>query len=366
MRSHTPDGRFHTLDGMRGMAALVVLAFHIAQQHSLAALPFAGLAVDFFYVLSGFVVAHSYETRLAGGTLSLRQFVRLRFVRLYPLAFLGILLGTLLAASAAAVKGSVSLADVAAAAALAFLLLPSFVFPQWPTAYPFNPAAWSLTFEALANLVFACIARWLSHAVLVAIVLVGGAALVWLAFVQGGISGGHEQATVLLGIPRVIFPFFAGVLLRRLPAAPDSGSLAGGVLILVLLAVLLAPAGYDAVSALACVILLFPLVVWLGIENRPGPALERFFAAIGALSYPLYITQAAVLRVGLEFVRRTPLSPAQFALFALAEAGCALALAWLAMRWFDAPVQQLLRRRDRSGSAPASPRDAFARSRPAI
>ena len=54
-----------------------------------------------------------------------------------------------------------------------------------------------------------------------------------------------------------------------------------------------------------------------------------------------------------------------FALFALAEAGCALALAWWAMRWFDAPVQQLLRRQDRSGSAPASPRDAFARSRPA-
>ncbi|MBX9885510.1 MAG: acyltransferase [Novosphingobium sp.] len=352
--------RFHTLDGMRGLAALVVLAFHIAQQRTLAALPFAGLAVDFFYVLSGFVVAHSYETRLAGGALSLRQFVRLRVVRLYPLAFLGILLGTLLAGAAAAVKGSVSLADVAAAAALAFLLLPSFVFPQWPTAYPFNPAAWSLTFEALANLVFAGIARWLSHAVLAAIVLAGGAALVWLAIAQGGISGGHEQATVLLGIPRVVFPFFAGVLLRRLPAAPGSGPLAGAALMLALLAVLLAPAGYGAATSLICVILLFPVLVWLGIANRPGPALARCFAALGALSYPLYITQAAILRLGLEVVRRYQLAPAQFALFALAEAACAVALAWLAMRWFDAPVQQLLRRRDRADGARTSPRGAFA------
>lgn len=352
--------RFHTLDGMRGVAAFVVLVFHIVQQRTLAALPFAGLAVDFFYVLSGFVVAHSYEARLAGGTLSLRAFARLRFVRLYPLAFFGILLGTVLAALAAAVKGSVSAGDVAAAAVFAFLLLPSFVFPQWPTAYPFNPAAWSLTFEALANLVFACIARWLSHAVLIAIVLGGGAALVWLAYANGGISGGHEQADVLLGVPRVIFPLFAGVLLRRLPSAPDSGLLAGGALMLVLLAVLLAPTGWGAATSLACVLVLFPLLVWLGIANRPGPAFERAFAAIGALSYPLYITQAAVLRLGLEVVRRYPLSPAQFALFAFAEAASAIALAWFAMRWFDVPMQRLLRRRDRPGAASTSPRGAFA------
>lgn len=352
--------RFHTLDGMRGIAAFVVLAFHIVQQRTLAALPFAGLAVDFFYVLSGFVVAHSYEARLAGGALSLREFARLRFVRLYPLAFLGILLGTLLAALAATVKGTVAPADVAAAALFAFLLLPSFVFPQWPTAYPFNPAAWSLTFEALANIVFAVIARWLGNAVLLAILLGGAAALVWLAVTQGGISGGHEQATVLLGIPRVIFPFFAGVLLRRLPVAPRSGTLAGVALIAVLLGVLLAPGGWGAASALLCVIALFPFTVWLGIANRPGPALERVFAVIGALSYPLYITQAAVLRLGLEVLRRLSLSPAQFAVFALAEAGCAVALAWIAMRWFDAPVQRLLRRRDRASAAPATARGAFA------
>lgn len=352
--------RFHTLDGMRGIAALVVLAFHIVQQRTLVALPFAGLAVDFFYVLSGFVVAHSYEARLAGGGLSLREFARLRFVRLYPLAFLGILLGTLLAALAAVVKGSVGLADVGAAAVLAFLLLPSFVFPQWPTAYPFNPAAWSLTFEALANLVFACIARWLSNAVLLMILLAGGAALAWLAQVQGGISGGHEQGTVLLGIPRVIFPFFAGVMLRRLPHGPRSGTLSAGTLMLVLLAALLAPSGWGAGSSLLCVVVLFPIVVWLGIANRPGPALERAFTVIGALSYPLYITQAAVLRLGLEVLRRYPLAPAQFALFALAEAACALALAWAAMRWFDGPMQHLLRRRDRGGVASASARNAFA------
>ncbi|WP_298169824.1 acyltransferase [Novosphingobium sp.] len=352
--------RFHTLDGMRGIAALVVLVFHIVQQRTLAALPFAGLAVDFFYVLSGFVVAHSYEARLAGGALSLRAFAQLRFVRLYPLAFLGILLGTMLAALAAAVKGSVSPADVATAALFAFLLLPSFVFPQWPTAYPFNPAAWSLTFEALANVLFACIARWLSNAVLIAILLAGGAALAWLAYANAGISGGHEQATVLLGVPRVIFPFFAGVLLRRLPAAPGSGVLAGGGLMLVLLAVLLAPIGWGAGSSLACVVVLFPLLVWLGIANRPGPRLERAFAVIGALSYPLYITQAAVLRLGLEVVRRYSLSPAQFALFAVAEAACALALAWFAMRWFDAPVQQILRRRDQPRTAPTGARGAFA------
>lgn len=352
--------RFHTLDGMRGLAALVVLAFHIVQQRSPTALPFAGLAVDFFYVLSGFVVAHSYEARLAAGDVSLREFARIRFVRLYPLAFLGIMLGVVLAVGAAAIKGSVSMADVASAAVLAFLLLPSFVFPQWPTAYPFNPAAWSLTFEALANAVFACVAHRLTHAVLLAILVLGGAALIWLAFALGGIAGGHERADVLYGIPRVIFPFFAGVLLRRLPAARRSGTGAGVGMILVLLALLLAPAGWGPVTSLVWVMLLFPLLVWLGMANRPGSGLERLFAVLGALSYPLYISQAVVLRLGLEVLRRQPLSPAQFAAFALAEAGCALLLAWLAMRWFDAPLQRVLRRGQPAAKAPKPRRRAFA------
>jgi peptidoglycan/LPS O-acetylase OafA/YrhL len=337
--------RFHTLDGMRGLAAIIVLAFHIVQQRSMAALPFAGLAVDFFYVLSGFVVAHSYEARLASGQITLRAFARVRFVRLYPLAFLGILLGVVLALAAAALKHTVGFADVASAAVLAFLLLPSFVFPQWPTAYPFNPAAWSLTFEAFANAVYAGLARHLGTGLLLAILVLGGGGLIWLAFARGGIGGGHDQADVLLGIPRVIFPFFAGVLLHRLPAARITGSGAGAAMLAVLLAVLLAPSGWGAVTSLGCVMLLFPLLVWLGIANRPGPALARFFAVIGALSYPLYITQAAVLRIGLEVLRRHAFTPAQFAIFALGEAACALLLAWLAMRWFDAPIQRLLRQR---------------------
>ncbi len=352
--------RFHTLDGMRGLAAIVVLAFHIVQQRSMTALPFAGLAVDFFYVLSGFVVAHSYEARLAAGEISLREFARVRFVRLYPLAFLGIFLGVVLAVGAAAIKQTIGLGDIAAAAVFAFLLLPSFVFPQWPTAYPFNPAAWSLTFEALANAVYACIARRLANPVLLGILGFSAIALVWLAFARGGIAGGHDQADVLLGIPRVLFPFFAGVLLRRLPGARATGSGAGAVLILALLGVLIAPVGWGAVSSLACVMLLFPLLVWLGIANRPGPALGQVFAVLGALSYPLYITQAAVLRIGLEVLRRYPLSPAQFAVFALAEAACALILAWLAMRWFDAPLQRLLRQKGPARAAAKPGRSALA------
>jgi peptidoglycan/LPS O-acetylase OafA/YrhL len=106
--------------------------------------------------------------------------------------------------------------------------------------------------------------------------------------------------------------------------------------------------------------LLFPLLVWLGIANRSGPALAQFFAVIGALSYPLYITQAAVLRIGLEVLRRHAFTPPQFVAFALAEAACALLLAWLAMRWFDAPMQRLLRQRPPAQPIPEATRGALA------
>lgn len=335
--------RFHTLDGMRGFASLVVLAYHIIQQRFEGALPFAGLAVDFFYVLSGFVVAYSYESRLATQTVSLREFAVLRFRRLYPLAFFGILIGVMLAVAASLSKGSMALSDIAQAAALAFLLLPSFVFRQWPTAYPFNMAAWSLTFEALANVLFAAIARYLSLARLIAIVVFSAMGLIWLAFALGGIAGGNNQANVVYGIPRVLFPFFAGVLLRRLPMAPVTGALGGTGMMALLLAALLCSTGWGAFSSLAMVLILFPLLVWFGTSNRPGALLERVFGFLGALSYPLYITQAPVLRLGLEVLRSQELTAAQFALFAIAEGGGALALAWFAMRYVDAPLQRLFR-----------------------
>src|ERR1700712_1409072 len=85
--------RYHTLDALRGLAAIAVVGFHISQVKLEPVLvPYGYLAVDFFFVLSGAVVAHAYEKQLRAG-LSWQAFFVKRVIRLYPLALLGTALG---------------------------------------------------------------------------------------------------------------------------------------------------------------------------------------------------------------------------------------------------------------------------------
>lgn len=326
--------RLEVLDGMRGIAAIVVLVFHLRQQHTLESMAYAPLAVDFFYVLSGYVVALAYGKRLASRAVTPAGFGLVRLRRLYPLAFFGTMLGIGLAAMAA-LKGSVSLADVALAGGLALLLLPSPVFPQWPTAYPFNMAAWSLAFEAFANAVYALIAPRLTTLRLIALVAVSLGGLALLACAQGSIGGGNNRANFGWGFVRVMFPFFAGVLLQRLRAGPVTGPLMAYGLIAVLGAFLLAGFEKDWLLSLAYVALLFPALVWFGAQSRPSLRLAALCRWTGALSYPLYITQGPVLRAGEEVLKHVQFSPAGAIGFAVAEAAAAVAVALLASRYMD-------------------------------
>jgi peptidoglycan/LPS O-acetylase OafA/YrhL len=90
---HTPqEHRFHTLDGMRGIAALMVMAYHYYSRASLPFLRNTFIVVDFFFILSGFVITHAYASKLQGGMRGADYFVR-RIARLLPTAVVGVLIG---------------------------------------------------------------------------------------------------------------------------------------------------------------------------------------------------------------------------------------------------------------------------------
>ncbi|MCW1382033.1 acyltransferase [Novosphingobium sp. KCTC 2891] len=334
---------FVFLDGLRGIAALVVLLLHVVQQAVGEVLPFAALAVDFFYVLSGFVIAYAYEERLCSGAMSLAAFASVRFKRLYPLVFLSTAVGIVLALGAALTRHEIAVTDVLSAAALSLLLLPSFVFPQWATAYPFNMAVWSLTFEAIANAVYAAMAPWLSTRVLIAILLVSAALLLSNALAQGIVDGGHRQANFWYGFSRVPYPFFVGILAYRFrPAQPV---LPAWLIVGSLTLALLLPTISTAIVSLLMVLVLFPMLVWAGSASQLGARLSSVCRFGGLLSYPVYICQAPVLRVGLELRRAiVPHGMADLA-FSGAEMVAAIAAGWLAWRWFDKPIQQMVRQR---------------------
>ena len=147
---------FHTLDALRGVAALAVVLFHAAFFYGMKAPAEGQIAVDLFFVMSGFIIAYRYDRDLRGG-MGLKAFVRVRLVRLYPLYFLGAVLGVLPAVVAVA-SGDADWFHKGLVEAFPFhiLMLPSwFVVPRIEELYPFNYVAWSLALEMLINVAYA-------------------------------------------------------------------------------------------------------------------------------------------------------------------------------------------------------------------
>lgn len=336
---------FTALDGLRGVAAIVVLTLHIVQQHDLTAIPLAGLAVDFFYMLSGFVVAFAYEKRLQSGGMDFTVFAWVRITRLYPLVLLGTLAGISLALLAVVLKGNVTFQQVALSSALALLLLPSYVFPQWETAYPFNMASWSLTFELFVNAVYGVIAPSLTSRRLIKIIACSFIALVWVAWMNHGISGGNNQGNFFYGFGRVMFPFFMGVLLFRFRFRQRMAPQIGLGLILGLAALLFAPIHEGVLASVAYVIVFFPSIIAAGAAVEVGPMLGRACLLLGELSYPLYILQGPLLRIGEEILKHRHFGLVGLILFSTIEAVVVSVIAYVGNKLYDVPIQKYLKSR---------------------
>ena len=228
---------------------------------------------------------------------------------------------------------------------LGLLLLPSYVFPQWSSAFPFNMASWSLSFEVFANAVFAVIAPKLTMRVLIAAVVVSALLLVGVAIRHGSVYGGYDQDNFAYGFGRVLFPFFAGVLIFRLRRRPRHAPILAFALFAATIAFLTIPGGVPNRTTLLGAMLVLPAVIFLGAALDVGPRLSRVFRFAGGLSYPLYILQSPILLVGQEALKRLHLGTAGIWLFGLAEAAVILVVAFAALVLFDVPIRRAIRGR---------------------
>jgi peptidoglycan/LPS O-acetylase OafA/YrhL len=354
---------FEVLDGMRGSAAILVVLFHImgmpiAWSDQGQLLHHAALAVDFFFALSGFVVAYAYDDRWA--TMSTRQFIAIRLVRLHPLVLLGAVLGLIsfLADPFAANQKAVPLATVLADFALACLLLPHPELPnRWTDTHSINSPAWSLLQEYIGNLVYALALRRLGTRLLGIVVTLAGLGLVVMALTQNSIDQGSDWGSMPLGSVRMGFSFTLGLWLYRVRDRFPRfrlGWLAASAILVVLFALPLVPksiphgnGAYEAVL----VVLVFPLLILSGAHSDIGRAEMSLCKLAGRLSYPVYILHYPFLLIYMNFVVfETP--PAATARLAAAAAFLiVMGFAWLALRFYDEP----LRRRLKAAIRPTSP-----------
>jgi peptidoglycan/LPS O-acetylase OafA/YrhL len=356
---------FLALDGLRGVAAVAVLVMHRGRWFYPPG-GFIGhgyMAVDFFFLLSGFVIAFAYDARVRDG-LGVGRFMRLRLIRLYPLILLGMLLGAAwpLIRLLLHMRGAPGLSDFASDLARGLLLIPDH-YAQSPgdSIFPLNGPTWSLFWELAVNLAYVLVGPRLTWRPLVAI-FTASAALMLLAAFHGGVDVGGRPSNILAGFPRTGMGFFGGVLLYRmiaaarrrgwaLPAPPAPFLTAAAAL----LAVLCVPNQHQPVFDLVALFVLFPAIV--AFAAAPGPAHghgARLCRLAGDLSYPLYVLHYPlyVLIGGLVFQLGGVNLPTPWR--GLISASAVIALSWTALKLYDEPVRRYLMQRSKGGALPAA------------
>ncbi len=341
--------RLGTFDAMRGLAAIAVLLYHAKPDYA----PAGYLAVDVFFLLSGFVIARTYDSRFAAG-LSLTRFAVLRLIRFYPLYLLGLVIGILRCVGQIALDrpDRMTSADAWISAVFGLLFLPS---PATPHLSPLNHPGWSLFFEMAVNLVYAAGVWKASLRSLGVVTLACGMAFVALSLGQGSIGMGFSWATLLGGATRVGFAFGLGAIIARLHPDQVSSSWRAIIVPVVLVFMLVLPIApaHRVIHELLVAGVAAPILLWLGATYNPPEPLRGISSVLGDLSYAVYAIHFPLMWMFGYAARKlgwvdSVWVPACVVLI--------LVLAWVSDRAWDRPVRAWLGRllSDRSSARPSS------------
>ena len=352
---------YDILDGLRGVAALIVIIYHVFELFPETPVPHGYLAVDFFFILSGFVIGYAYDSRW--DKMSVGGFFKRRLIRLHPMVVMGAVLGavTFLIQGGAKWDGT----HVGVELVMLSMLCAMFMIPSFPGGatevrgngemFPLNGPSWSLFFEYIGNILYALLLRRLPKVALAVLCVVSGALLTGIAVRDGFLGVGWTMADGGFwgGLVRMLFPYTMGMLMARV-FKPANIRKAFIYCALVLLAVALLPSiggapWRNGLFEAFCVIVVFPALVWIGAsDNSHGKRTKAACAFLGDLSYPLYMVHYPIFylyysHIGFDGngVSTTFREAWPAALLAVAVS---LLLAWLCVRFYDTPVRKRLGR----------------------
>jgi peptidoglycan/LPS O-acetylase OafA/YrhL len=348
-RTHLEKRKFETLDALRGIAALLIIMRHSE--------PFFGisfynsyLAVDFFFLLSGFVLSHNYENKLQGALKPL-EFAKIRFIRLYPLYLLGIflsLLGFLMGA-----KFSPESPDLVI---FNSLILSAFMLPYLIKGFylfPINAPAWSLFCEMVGNILYGIFIKWLDNKKLLVTILISGAIFFYGAYFyseKNNLDIGFKSETLIFGLFRFWFSYGLGILIYRKLKAKQLPNIANNTnfirICLLLAFVLMLPRANGSLvflSNLLCVIIAFPIIVYFGAIYEPQEKYKAIAAKLGVISYPIYIMQTGIYHIIIAIFFAFGANPAQYRPFTgLLYLAVLIMTAFWATKFYELPMRNAL------------------------
>ncbi len=334
----TSTQHFAVMDGLRGVAAVAVVMLHSWRNDAM--MVNGQLAVDLFFLLSGFVIAHAYDDRLRSG-MPVHAFLLRRWIRLYPLIFVGAVGGVILALihDKTDPARAYPIGSLLSSGALSIFVLPYLGPHISEKAFSFDVPMWSMFFEIAANLVYVVFARFLSKTVLVLIVVAG-----LIGIVVGGPLGGFDKANFAFGFARVACGFFGGVLLFRLRREGRLPAINGNFFLLaaVLVAVFAIPRLIGGWAFLP-VFAVFVAVIVCAAGARAQRA-DRYFILIGALSYPIYLLHWLTIYTVTWAGTKAGLVPKYYDAVSTAHLLLLPLFAWFVVRFYETPVRNALTR----------------------
>ena len=392
--------RYEILDGLRGVAAVLVVAYHLFETY------YGGkpdqpinhgyLAVDFFFVLSGFVIGYAYDDRWKPQSndgkgerhyMTIWSFFKRRLIRLHPMVLFGTLFGAVMyyfgSCSTFPLINETPWYMVIFVMLWCFTLIPlphTMDIRGWAETNPLNGPAWTLQWEYLANILYALVIRRFSKLMLGICVAIFAFFTVvlcldidifrvlqdrsWAAYtVVGGWSTTPDQLQV--GATRLLYPFFCGLLISRVffdnsdtqPQFRSKFNVKGGfwwcsLMIVILLGMPWLGLGTEGESRWTnglyeafCILVCFPLIVAIGagssVKGGKSEAVNKF---LGDISFPLYITHYPLIYMQMSWVDSHKDAPLGTHIFvAVCIFLLAISLAYAALRLYDLPVREWLK-----------------------
>lgn len=365
----TEKPHFELLDGLRGVAALFVIIYHFFEGFATSPINqifnHGYLAVDFFFVLSGFVLGYAYDSRL-NSSMTTWQFIKKRIIRLHPMLILSVLFGAI----AYLLQGSTMWngTHVAFKYVILSLILGLFLIPAIPNTkmeirgngemFPLNGPSWTLFFEYIGSLLYALILHKLNKKALSTVVIISAICLSTIGFMNFtgfnylGIGWSMGDLGFIGGFCRLSFSFSAGILLSR---CFKKREIRGSFWICsLLIAVALScpyigngtPSSLNTIYELFCILFLFPAIVYIGACGKTQKGIYKTICNfIGNISYPIYIIHYPIMYLFYSWVWQHNYSFSEVWQVCVILLFVIIAMAWAALKFYDTPVRKFLSRK---------------------
>jgi peptidoglycan/LPS O-acetylase OafA/YrhL len=338
---------FEILDGLRGIAAIAIVVFHfmeIVHPPDKNFIAHGFLAVDFFFCLSGFVIAYAYDDRM--GKIGIKEFFKSRLIRLHPLVIIGAVLGLLafLFNPFAGIPEGYTAGKIALIFLATLLMVPNPVMAdRYFNVFGLNAPAWSLFWEYIASIAYALVLHRLKRTVLLILAAIAAIILCYVCYRAGGsILGGWSGETFWDGGARIAYSFLAGMLIFRFNWIIKNKLGFLGLSVLLLLAFLLPDSKWNGFTQLLVVLVYFPLLVALGAGATLNPSVKKICVLSGNISYPLYMTHYAVMWIFANYYTEYKPDTTLLVLIIIGGTILLIGFAYLVMVFYDIPLRKYL------------------------